>query len=73
MRRHYAVMWTDDKGVACWCRASSKRVAVRYARDVRGTVYSVGHGANMAWDAPTFRHVGDLVVDYSREASNVQA
>ncbi len=63
--RHYGIFWTDpDHGRAMWQRATSKRVAVRRARQVNGYVITVGHGRNMAWDAPTFKVCGDVVADY---------
>jgi hypothetical protein len=59
---HYGVFLPDGT----WARSTNKRVAIAAAKKRGGYVVAVNHGKNDAWDAPTFRHVGDVVADFRK-------
>ena len=71
-RTHYAIFWTDSGGRQLWARSAVKREAIKAGRLARGTVYQVNHDRDRAWDAPTFRSVGDCIGDFRETSADVR-
>lgn len=58
-------IFTTLNGKAAWTMVRNKRVALRHAKLWKAYVVRVSDDPSIgAWDAPTFRAVGQMIADY---------